>query len=75
MKHWTHQQEQRIALCNSSVAIKNTLNIFDTPTDALRALREISILRQCKHPNICKIIDVLQPKNTRSFSDLWIVMV
>lgn len=37
------------------VAIKVIENVFQTRTDAKRTLREISILRQCNHRNICKI--------------------
>ena len=34
------------------VAIKRINDVFRTKTDAKRTLREITILRQCNHPNI-----------------------
>ena len=37
---------------NDRVALKRIINVFRTKTDAKRTLREISILRQCHHPNI-----------------------
>ena len=37
------------------VAIKRIDDVFRTRTDAKRTLREITILRQCNHPNICKL--------------------
>ena len=37
------------------VALKRIVNVFRTKTDAKRTLREISILRQCHHPNIVKL--------------------
>lgn len=37
------------------VAIKRINDVFRTKTDAKRTLREITILRQCNHPNIAKL--------------------
>lgn len=37
------------------VALKRINNVFRTKTDAKRALREITILRQCHHPNIAEL--------------------
>lgn len=36
-------------------AVKRIDDVFRTSTDAKRTLREISILRQCKHPNIARL--------------------
>eukprot|EP00281_Chroomonas_sp_CCMP1168_P013472 CAMPEP_0206279016 /NCGR_PEP_ID=MMETSP0047_2-20121206/37777_1 /ASSEMBLY_ACC=CAM_ASM_000192 /TAXON_ID=195065 /ORGANISM="Chroomonas mesostigmatica_cf, Strain CCMP1168" /LENGTH=462 /DNA_ID=CAMNT_0053708897 /DNA_START=253 /DNA_END=1641 /DNA_ORIENTATION=- len=40
------------------VAIKRIANVFISKTDALRILREISILRRITHKNIISLIDV-----------------
>ena len=32
-------------------------------------------MRQCHHPNICKIIDAYIPKDKDTFNSVWIVMV
>lgn len=57
------------------VAIKVIENVFQTRTDAKRTLREISILRQSNHRNICKIRDVLVPPNPDTFTNLWVIQV
>lgn len=35
--------------------------------DAKRSLRELSILRQCNHPCIINILDVIQPRTSLEF--------
>lgn len=55
------------------VALKCVTDIFRSSEDAKRALREASILRQCKHPNIVKCRAVLPPP-AADFSHLWIVL-
>ncbi|KAK8801135.1 hypothetical protein WA158_001905 [Blastocystis sp. Blastoise] len=55
------------------VAIKRIDDVFRTKTDAKRTLREIAILRQCNHVNICKLRDVLVPTNEINYRNLWIV--
>lgn len=37
------------------VALKRINDVFRTKTDAKRTLREITILRQCHHPNIAAL--------------------
>jgi len=44
---------------NKKVAIKQMKRIFDEPTDAKRAYREIHILRHLKHNNVIELIDVI----------------
>ena len=41
------------------VALKCIEHVFSSTTDARRALREISIMRQCNHNNIIKLRPVL----------------
>ena len=55
------------------VAIKRIDDVFRTRTDAKRTLREITILRQCDHPNICKLYDVLVPPDEFTFKHLWTI--
>ena len=38
------------------VAIKRIEDVFRSRVDAKRTLREITILRQCNHPNISKLL-------------------
>ena len=49
----------------SRVALKCIEHVFSSTTDARRALREISIMRQCNHNNIIK----LRPGLLRAQSD------
>lgn len=39
------------------VALKRIANVFGSPEDALRTLRELSILRQCDHPCVVGALD------------------
>jgi hypothetical protein len=41
------------------VAIKRLVKSFDSDTDARRIFREMSILRQLRHPNIITLLDVI----------------
>mmetsp|Transcript_21710 Transcript_21710/g.69922 ORF Transcript_21710/g.69922 Transcript_21710/m.69922 type:complete len:502 (+) Transcript_21710:17-1522(+) len=54
------------------IAIKCIERVFNTNTDALRTLRELSILRQCRHPNILHIKHIMIPP-IHDFRDLWVV--
>lgn len=56
------------------VAIKRMDNIFDDETDCKRILREITLLRQLKHPCVVEVIDVCQPKDQKTFTSLYIVL-
>ena len=56
------------------VAIKHVSNIFDDIIDCRRLLREISILKYLDHPNVVKILEVIQPNNLDTFNELYVVM-
>lgn len=44
------------------VAIKHRSNIFDSCcTDLKRCLRELSLLRQCRHPCLVRLVTIIQP--------------
>eukprot|EP00599_Poterioochromonas_sp_BG-1_P002787 CAMPEP_0173142248 /NCGR_PEP_ID=MMETSP1105-20130129/5979_1 /TAXON_ID=2985 /ORGANISM="Ochromonas sp., Strain BG-1" /LENGTH=482 /DNA_ID=CAMNT_0014055611 /DNA_START=90 /DNA_END=1535 /DNA_ORIENTATION=- len=49
------------------VAIKQMKRIFDEPTDAKRAYREMHILRHLKHPSIVALLDVISSTIDESF--------
>ncbi|KAK8804356.1 hypothetical protein WA588_004571 [Blastocystis sp. NMH] len=55
------------------VAIKRIEDVFRSRVDAKRTLREITILRQCNHPNISKLLDILVPPDPYSFRCLWTI--
>lgn len=57
------------------VAIKYMHHIFSSREDATRTLREISIMRQCNHPCICKVLDAFIPRGKDKFNCVWLVMV
>lgn len=44
-----------------NVAIKKMNRIFDEPTDAKRAYREMHILRNLRHPSIVQLMNVISP--------------
>ena len=56
------------------VAIKMMKNIFEDEVDCKRILREVTLLRKLDHPNIVKIIEILEPKEPHNFSSLFVVM-
>jgi mitogen-activated protein kinase 1/3 len=47
---------------NAPVVIKRLCRVFEESVSAMRILREVAILRRLNHPNIIKIIDVIQPE-------------
>jgi serine/threonine protein kinase len=66
---------------NAPVVIKRVSDVFQTSEDALRILREVAILRRLDHPNIVKVVDIIEPEpNTnpdtnrmRPFQVLYVV--
>jgi mitogen-activated protein kinase 1/3 len=44
------------------VAIKRVANVMSDTITAKRILREVSILRQLKHPNLVRLVDVIPAK-------------
>jgi mitogen-activated protein kinase 1/3 len=68
---------------NKKVAIKRYLNnlycislngIFDDEIDCKRILREICILRELNHPNLISIVEILEPKDPKTFDTIYVVM-
>ena len=59
---------------NTKVAIKKMYNVFDDKIDCKRILREIALLKELKHSNIVKLIDILEPKDIQNFNSVCIVL-
>ena len=55
------------------LAIKRVEDVFGTTTDAKRALREISIMRLCRHPNVVLLKNVYALPDDDTFKHLWSV--
>ena len=64
-----------VVMISHRVAIKYMNHVFNNRDDALRTLREISILRQCHHPNLNKIMDAYIPQTKDSYNSVWTVLV
>lgn len=47
----------------SFVAVKKITGLFQSLQETRRILREIVLLKNCKHPNIVHLIDVILPKS------------
>ncbi|KAK8797418.1 hypothetical protein WA158_004626 [Blastocystis sp. Blastoise] len=58
----------------ANVAIKRIEDIFRSQIDSKRTIREISILRQCNHKTISKLLDILSIKDIKNYKNLWVVM-
>lgn len=48
-------------------------NLFDDTVDCKRILREITLLRKLGHPNIIRIIDIIQPQDLENFDHINVV--
>ncbi|OMJ89628.1 hypothetical protein SteCoe_8165 [Stentor coeruleus] len=59
---------------NERVAIKNIKSLFEYEVEAKHMLREICIMRTLNHPNIVKIKDVVIPKSSEDYNNVYIVM-
>jgi serine/threonine protein kinase len=55
------------------VAIKKIQNVFDNVADATRILREITLLRLIKHPDVVEIKHICLPPDPRTFKDIYVV--
>eukprot|EP00995_Heteronema_vittatum_P008329 NODE_351_length_1446_cov_425.730136_g256_i0.p1 GENE.NODE_351_length_1446_cov_425.730136_g256_i0~~NODE_351_length_1446_cov_425.730136_g256_i0.p1 ORF type:complete len:451 (-),score=-24.08 NODE_351_length_1446_cov_425.730136_g256_i0:93-1403(-) len=55
-------------------AIKRVGQVFDDLIDGKRILREVALLRKLNHPNIVNIIEILKPKNLKTFNEVYIVL-
>jgi tRNA A-37 threonylcarbamoyl transferase component Bud32 len=62
-------------ITNERVAIKKIGNVFDSPLDARRTLREIRLLCRLQHENIVGLRDVFPPPaaSAGNFQDIYMV--
>tara|TARA_B110000208_G_scaffold160530_1_gene195712 strand:- start:1090 stop:2385 length:1296 start_codon:yes stop_codon:yes gene_type:complete len=58
----------------TAVAMKCVFDIFGNSIDAIRTLREISLMRQMHHPCIIDLETVFSPPDPTRFECLWIVL-
>ncbi|KAL9226292.1 hypothetical protein vseg_002123 [Gypsophila vaccaria] len=58
---------------NEKVAIKKISNVFDRSEEALKALRELKILRQARHENVIALKDVMISSMQSIFKDVYMV--
>jgi serine/threonine protein kinase len=56
------------------VAIKKIINVFSSPKDARRILRELKLLSFVKHPNIVKLQKVFLPTGRQKYKNIYIVL-
>ncbi|KAG2425278.1 hypothetical protein HXX76_013860 [Chlamydomonas incerta] len=59
-------------LTGEMVAIKKIQNVFDNVADAHRILREITLLRVLRHPDIVEIKHIMLPSDPNTFKDLYV---
>ena len=55
------------------VAVKRITGVFSNITDAHRILREIYILRNLRHQNVIRLMDIPLPPSYDDFQDLYLV--
>jgi serine/threonine protein kinase len=57
------------------VAIKKITGLFEALPETRRILREIILLKNCRHPNIVQLLDVIIPKSQTvdNFEELYLV--
>jgi len=58
----------------TTVAIKKVLNLFEDNIDCKRVLREVHLLRRLHHPNVVRLYEILEPKDTKTFDNVYLVM-
>lgn len=60
---------------DSFVAIKKITKLFESLPDTRRILREIFLLKNCKHPNIVQMLEVRIPKKQTldNFDQIYLI--
>ena len=56
------------------VAIKRLNKIFDDTIDCKRILREVTLLRKLKYPNLVNIIEIIEPSDLKNFENIYVVL-
>jgi mitogen-activated protein kinase 1/3 len=49
-------------------------NIFEDEIDCKRILREVTLLRKLKHPFVVELIEILEPRDPKNFTTIYVVM-
>ena len=49
-------------------------NIFEDDIDCKRILREITLLRKLRHPFVVELIEILEPRDLKTFTTIYTVM-
>lgn len=55
------------------MAIKKLNGIFEDAVDCKRILREITLLRLLRHPNLISILEIIEPKDWSNFDCIYVV--
>jgi mitogen-activated protein kinase 1/3 len=55
-------------------AVKKNMNVFQTKPIAQRILREMRILGTLDHPNIIKLVDIIDPVSVDDFNSIYLVL-
>lgn len=60
---------------SGTVAIKKITGLFASLPETRRILREIVLLKNCRHPNIVQLLDVILPRSQTvdNFKELYLV--
>jgi len=59
---------------DQKVSIKKNKDVFYNLTNAKRILREMKLLSHLDHPNIVKLLDVVNPLTAQEFEDVYLVL-
>jgi len=56
------------------VAIKKNIHVFQNRTSAKRILREVKLLSHFDHPNVIKLLDIVNPLKMEEFDSMYLVL-
>lgn len=59
---------------DKQVALKHVVNAFKSATDARRIFREMMVQAHFNHPNVLALRHVVMPRDTDSFTGIYLVM-
>eukprot|EP01016_Furgasonia_blochmanni_P040233 TRINITY_DN510_c0_g6_i1.p1 TRINITY_DN510_c0_g6~~TRINITY_DN510_c0_g6_i1.p1 ORF type:complete len:492 (-),score=136.14 TRINITY_DN510_c0_g6_i1:154-1629(-) len=58
----------------NKVAIKRLNRLWEDKIDCKRILREVVLLRKMDHPNIIKVVDIIEPEDPKTFDSIYVVL-
>ena len=59
---------------NTSFAVKRCENVFKEELRSVRLLRELTILKNCDHACLNKLVTVFRPRDLSQFQDAYLVL-